>query len=130
IFGSPDHFSVGRPLKIERDVRRMQQIATYVMRHYLQPITLDDIALEVGMNRSAFCNYFKRVKGFTFSQFVTKYRLDTACEMLKGSDRQVSEICFMVGFNDMPHFVRVFTNALGVSPSKYRKYIRQTATDI
>ena len=27
----------------------------------------------------------------------------------------------MVGFNDLPHFIRVFTNAMGMSPSKYRK---------
>lgn len=121
IFTSRDHTSAGSPVSIERNVRRMQQICTYVMTHYVHPILLDDIAAEVGMNRSAFCTYFKRSKGMTFSQFVTQYRLNTACELLKHSQRQVSEICFTVGFNDLPHFVRVFTTAMGVSPSKYRK---------
>lgn len=121
IFGSTDHVSVGKPIRIERDVRRMQQISTYVMRHYIHAIALEDIAAEVGMNRSAFCSYFKRTKGMTFSQFVTQYRLNTACELLKHSGKQVSEICFMVGFNDLPHFVRVFTKAMGMPPLKYRK---------
>lgn len=121
IFTSSGHVLAGKPMSIERDVRRMQQICTYVMAHYVHPISLDDIAAEVGMNRSAFCIYFKRCKGFTFSQFVTQYRLNTACELLKHSQKQVSEICFMVGFNDLPHFIRVFTNTIGVSPSKYRK---------
>ncbi|MCC8145876.1 MAG: AraC family transcriptional regulator [Bacteroidales bacterium] len=121
IFGSTDHVSVGKPMRIERDVRRMQQISTYVMGHYVHPITLKDIAAEVGMNRSAFCSYFKRTKGMTFSEFVCEYRLNTACELLKHSQKQVSEICFMVGFNDIPHFVRVFTKAMGVSPLKFRK---------
>lgn len=121
IFTSSDHTLAGKPMSIERDVRRMQQICTYVMAHYIHTISLDDIAAEIGMNRSAFCSYFKRCKGMTFSQYVTQYRLNTACELLKHSQKQVSEICFTVGFNDLPHFVRVFTNTLGISPSKYRK---------
>ena len=121
IFTSSDHTLAGKPMSIERDVRRMQQICAYVMAHYIHTISLDDIAAEIGMNRSAFCSYFKRCKGMTFSQYVTQYRLNTACELLKHSQKQVSEICFTVGFNDLPHFVRIFTNTLGVSPSKYRR---------
>ena len=124
IFTSSDHTFAGKPMRIERDVRRMQQICVYVMTHYVHSIALDDIAAEVGMNRSAFCSYFKRCKGMTFSQFVTRYRLNTACELLKHSQKGVSEICYTVGFNDLPHFVRVFTNAMGMSPSKYRKHLR------
>ena len=121
VFTSSDHTLAGHPIRIERDVRRIQQISAYVMAHYVHTISLNDIAAEAGMSRSAFCTYFKRCKGMTFSQFVTQYRLNTACELLKHSQKQVSEICYMVGFNDLPHFIRVFTNALGMSPSKYRK---------
>ena len=124
VFASSDRTFAGRPIRIERDVRRMQQICAYVMAHYVHPISLDDIAAEVGMNRSAFCAYFRRSKGMTFSQFVTRYRLGTACELLKHSQKQVSEICFMVGFNDLPHFVRVFTREKVMSPSKYRDRFR------
>ena len=121
VFTSSDHSLSGHPMRIERDVRRIQQISAYVMAHYVHTISLNDIAAEAGMSRSACCTYFKRCKVMTFSQFVTQYRLNTACELLKHSQKQVSEICYMVGFNDLPHFIRVFTNALGMSPSKYRK---------
>lgn len=97
VFTSPDHTFAGRPMRIERDVRRMQQIAAYVMAHYVHAISLKEIAAEVGMNRSAFCSYFKRCKGMTFSQFVTQYRLNTACELLKHSQKQVSEIATWSG---------------------------------
>lgn len=121
IFTTRDHTLIGKPIKIERDIRRMQQVAEYVMAHYVHTITLDDIAAHIGMNRSAFCTFFKRNKGMTFSQFVTQYRLEIACGLLKDSQKQVSEICFSVGFNDLPHFIRVFTATYGVSPSKFRK---------
>lgn len=121
VFTTSDHTFAGKPMHIERDVRRMQHICAYVMAHYVHPIALDDIASEVGMNRSAFCSYFKQKKGMTFSQFVTRYRLNTACELLKHSQKSVSEICYLVGFNDVPHFVRVFTKDKGMPPGKYRK---------
>lgn len=126
IFTSSDHTFAGKPMRIEKDVRRMQRICTYVMAHYSHSISLDEISVEADMNRSAFCSYFKRCKGMTFSQFVTQYRLNTACELLKHSQKQVSEICYTVGFNDLPHFIRVFTNAMGISPSKYRKQFKTT----
>lgn len=121
IFTSSDHTFAGKPVNMERDVRRMQQISTYVMAHYVHAISLDEIAAEVNMNRSAFCSYFKRRKGMTFSQFVTQYRLNTACELLKHSHKQVSEICFTVGFNDVPHFNRIFKKLKGMTPQEYRK---------
>lgn len=121
VFAASDRIFAGKPMRVEKDVRRMQQICAYVMKHYVHHITLNDIATEVGMNRSAFCVYFKRNKGITFSQFVTQYRLSTACELLRHSPKGVSDICYAVGFNDFPHFVRVFTRTMGMSPSKYRK---------
>ncbi len=126
MFTASDHTLAGRPVSIERNVQRMQQICTYIMRHYAHAITLNDIAVEVGMNRSAFCTWFKNFNGLTFLQFLTQYRLNTACELLKSSAKQVSEICYMVGFNDMPHFVRVFKHKIGVSPSHYRKICNKT----
>lgn len=122
IFTTQDHTFIGKPIKIERNIRRMQQVANYVMAHYVHNIALDDIAAYIGMNRSAFCTFFKRNKGMTFSQFVTRYRLETACDLLKNSHKQVSEICFAVGFNDFPHFIRVFKKEIGMSPSAYRKF--------
>lgn len=121
IFTAKDYTLAGKPMRIEREVRRMQQVSAYVMAHYVHPISLKDIASEVGMNRSAFCSWFKRCKGITFSQFVTRYRLSTACALLEHSQKSVSEIGYIVGFNDIPHFVRVFTKEKGMSPGSYRK---------
>ena len=61
----------------------------------------------------------------TFSRFVTQYRLNTACELLEHSRRSVSEICYMAGFNDLPHFVRVFTAEKGMPPTRYRKNMQE-----
>lgn len=113
--------SAGKPIRIKRDYKAHARVNAYVMAHYIHPIPLNDIAAAVKMNRSAFCSYFKRRKGTTFSRYVTQYRLNTACGLLKHSGKSVSEIGFLVGFNDLPHFIRVFSKEKGMPPGKYRK---------
>ena len=44
----------------------------------------------------------------------------TACELLVHSQKQVSEICYAVGFNDVPHFNRIFRKMKHMSPREYR----------
>lgn len=129
IFASSDSLLAGKPIRIERDVRRMQQICTYVMRHYVHPISLDDIAAEVCMNRSAFCSYFKRCKGTTFFEYLNVYRIDTACEMLTTTPLSIAEICYAVGFNDIPHFNRIFKKVKQMSPRAYKKQFLDPGND-
>lgn len=124
ILTTSDHTYIGKPIKTERDIRRMQQVAAYVMAHYVHTITLDDIASHIGMNRSAFCSFFKRNKKMTFSQFVLNYRLETARELLLTSHRQISEICYGVGFNDLPHFTRVLRQNTERRPPAIAKVIK------
>ncbi len=76
----------------------------------------------------AFCTFFKRNKGITFSQFITDFRLKMACSLLKNSQKHVSEICYAIGFNDLPHFIRVFTATYSMSPTKFRKQAKDNTT--
>ena len=116
---SPDS-STSETSTLNCNVQRMQQVCEYVIAHYVHPIALNDIATEVGMNRSAFYIWFKRYKGMAFSKFLTQYRLRTACELLKHSHKSVSEMGYLVGFNDILHFIQMFTKEIGISPGKYR----------
>lgn len=84
------------------------------MKHYVHPIALDDIAAEVGRNRSAFWLLLQAVQGDDL--FAVRYAISAEYglgELLKHSQKNVSEICCMVGFSDLPHFVRVFTRTMG-----------------
>ena len=125
VFTASDRSLAGRPVRTERNVQRMQQVCTYVMRHFSRKIRLDDVARETGMNRSAFCSWFRRCSGQTFLQYLTSYRLQTARDLLQNTDRQISDICFATGFSDLPHFIRVFGKTFGMPPSRYRKQLAE-----
>lgn len=74
-------------------------------------------------NRKGQLSHSERHKGMTFSQFVTRYRLNTACGLLRNSRKSISEIGYLSGFNDPSHFIRSFTKEYGMSPGKYRKSV-------
>lgn len=111
---------VGKYRKIDKDKERMKQIQTYVVCNAKRNITLDDVARHVGMNRASFCVFFKKATGQTFVTYLNEHRIKLACQLLKQKKMSVSEICYAVGFNDVPYFNRVFKRCNGTTPSEYK----------
>ena len=108
--------------KLSSAEKRLEKIRIYVHCNYARPITIEEIASYVGMNRTAFCAFYKKEKGKTFITDLNEFRLEMAAGLLKGHPEiPVSEIAEAVGFGSLPHFVRCFTKWKGVSPGKWRK---------
>ncbi len=119
---------VGRYRKADRDSDRLNQIKIYVVCNSQRNISLDEVARYAGMNRSAFCVFFKRATGTTFVNYLNEYRVEQACKLLERQcSMTVSEVCYRAGFNDMPYFCRVFKRLKGVSPLQYRGLSGQSA---
>ena len=81
------------------------------------------IAEHVGMNRSSFCTFFRKATGQTYITYLNKFRIEKACTLLRKKTKDVSEVCYMVGFNDVPYFCRCFRNNRGMSPREYAEGI-------
>lgn len=111
---------VGKSQKTDKEKERMKQIQTYVVCNAKRNITLDDVARHIGMNRTSFCIFFKRTTGQTFVTYLNEHRIRLACQLLRQKKMSVSEICYAVGFNDVPYFNRVFKRCNGVTPRKYK----------
>jgi len=110
---------VGVYKKIDKEDERLDMIHTYVICNATRNISLDHIVRHVGMNRSAFCVFFKRTTGKTFIMYLNEYRVELACRLLKQKKMSVSEICYHVGFTNIPYFTRTFKKIKGCSPTKF-----------
>lgn len=110
---------VGRYQRISKEQQRMSQVRIYIICNAGRTITLDDVAHHAGMNRAAFCVFFKKAFGTTFINYLNGYRIELACQLLAQRQKSVSEICYQVGFNNVPYFNRVFKRLKGVSPMEY-----------
>ena len=108
--------------KLSSTEKRLEKIRIYVRCNYARPITIEEIAAYVGMNRTAFCAFYKKETGKTFITFLNEFRLEMAAQLLQSHpEMPVSDVAESVGFGTLPHFVRCFTKWKGVSPGKWRK---------
>jgi AraC-like DNA-binding protein len=78
------------------------------------------VAKMVNLSMAAFCRYFKKATGYTYTDYVNKYRIDQARKLLL-MDRNVTETCFDCGFENLSHFNRTFKRFAGENPSAFRK---------
>ena len=111
------------------DNDRISLVYGYVRTNYLSTITLDEISSLANMTVPAFCRYFKRLSGKTFTRFVNEYRIVHACKMLSEQNESITNICYESGFNNFSHFNRLFKTITGFSPSQYRKRYRLVLQD-
>jgi len=107
-----------------QDSNKIDMIFKYVNRNFQNHISLDDIADEVSMTVPAFCRYFKKATGKTFTQLVNEYRVVHATKLLLESQKSITDICFECGFNNFSHFNKTFNEITGKSASSYRKEVK------
>jgi AraC-like DNA-binding protein len=84
------------------------------------PLVAAAVAAELGMSESRFSRFFRRATGNTFTDFVNLVRVNRACQLLMETDRQVTRICYEVGFNNVANFNRRFREIKGMTPSEFR----------
>ena len=120
----------GYTLEVENsDNDRINVIYDFVRTNFDRPIPLEEIAEIAAMTVPAFCRYFKRISGKTFTRFVNEFRIVHACKLLSEGNQTISNICLESGFNNFSHFNRLFKETTGNSPSEYRKQITQVLHD-
>ncbi|MCL1807896.1 MAG: AraC family transcriptional regulator [Oscillospiraceae bacterium] len=99
---------------------RLLGAVNYIHAHYMEGISDGILAKQVNMAVGTFCRYFKRLFGVTPIQYINKYRILKSRELLVNTERKVSEIAFMCGYNNLSNFNREFKKYMGTTPSKYR----------
>ena len=93
--------------------------------HYMQEnienrITLQDVLDYIGYSQSHFSSLFKKKTGESPIAYFNRLKVEYACKLLKETDLKINQICFKIGIEDSFYFSRLFSKAMGMSPSEYR----------
>jgi len=93
----------------------------YIQDHYNQSdLSIVDISRFLEMSPSYLSKTFKSEIGETFTEYLTKLRMNKALQLLDDTNLKVYEIAQEVGYNDQTHFSKAFKKQYGVSPSDFR----------
>ncbi len=104
---------------------KIDHIFKHVNKNFDRQISLEEISSEANMTVPAFCRYFKKATGKTFTKMVNEYRIVHATKLLSESTKSVTDICFECGFNNFSHFNKQFKEFTGKSASGYRSDIKR-----
>lgn len=99
----------------------IEKIIEYIKNHYMEDITLDDLAKMVYLSPTYLSYLFKKQLGITFKEYLINIRLKKSKELIETTDLSIGEISKMVGIEDQNYFSRLFKRKFGVSPLNYKK---------
>ena len=96
----------------------------YFQEHYNEDINIEEYALSRNMSVSYFLKKFKEVTTKSPMQYILGIRINNAVSLLESTDYNVTEISTIIGYDNPLYFSRIFKKQKGVSPSDYRKQLK------
>src|SRR5258706_11956462 len=110
----------GMSLDVEDLNRRLLRARDAMDRAYAEPLDVRAVAAVAHLSEAHFSRSFRATFGETPHRYLQRRRVERAMELLRETDRTVSDICFDVGFTSLGTFSRTFRAILGEPPSAYR----------
>lgn len=111
-------------LLIEKDSlsHDSRQAISYITKHCDNPeLSLQEIADHIGLSVTHFSRIFKTETGETVGDYITTYRMQKACQLLKETNQKIYEISEATGYSSPQYFSQVFVKQFGLKPLDYRK---------
>lgn len=100
---------------------QLKEVLQYIHSYYRDDISLDDLTDIAHMSKEHLCRTFKKHTGYTPFSYLKHYRILQSCRLLQETNKKISEICTLCGFNNISYFNREFLETMNTTPSKYRK---------
>jgi two-component system, response regulator YesN len=117
IHGDKDGMSQDHGIGNRRSIRRAVR---YLRENHHHPISLAEVAAEIGLSPNYFSSLFKQTTGESFSTTLNRIRISRAGDLLRSTDLTMADIADRVGYSDHKYFGRKFKEVMGVSPNEYR----------
>jgi AraC-like DNA-binding protein/mannose-6-phosphate isomerase-like protein (cupin superfamily) len=108
-------------MKGNENQQRINKVLSYIQKDCKENITLHKAASLIHLSESAFCKFFKRATGKTFSDYTNDIRVANVCQLLIETDKPISEIAFGSGFDSLTYFNRIFLKKKKIRPGQWRK---------
>ena len=106
----------------------IEKIFTYSFKHFLEPVTLEDVAEVADMTIPTFCRFFKRNVKKSYFDFLKELRIGHACKLLRETSNPILDICYESGYNSWAHFSKQFKQVKQMAPGSYRRQFKNVAS--
>jgi AraC-like DNA-binding protein len=108
----------------EGGYRELAESIRFIRTHYGEPLRVEELARLSSLSVYQYEQRMKKVFQVTAGQFITKTRIEAACDLLGTTDKPIAEIAVQCGFYDQSAFSRQFRSTTGLTPSGYRAQVK------
>ncbi|HUB66912.1 MAG TPA: helix-turn-helix domain-containing protein [Candidatus Methylacidiphilales bacterium] len=98
---------------------------TYINTHQTESVSLAEVAHALNVSTFYFCKIFKKSTGLTFTDYLSRTRIEKAKNLLLNPNVRISEAAYECGFASLTHFNRTFKRIAGASPTAYRRELKR-----
>lgn len=99
----------------------LEQAKQYIQENYYKDISLQDVSDITYVSYNYLSSLFTQNLGINFSMYLSKIRIEKACELLKSPENRISDISEKIGYSNYRYFNYVFKKMTGYTPSEYRR---------
>lgn len=100
------------------------QMLEFISCHFSEKIVMQDVVNHLNYSETFLNRRFKKVTGMTFTEYLNRFRIQKAVEILNGQDVSTHEIGYLCGFSAPKYFKDVFRKYVGCTPKEYRDAVR------
>lgn len=117
--------SINSQLDVNRNGQKIQRAVDYIEQNYAKDLNMAVVSNYISMNYSLFSYSFKQYTGSNFVNYLKDIRMREAKRLLAETDMRIIDISQEVGYDNEKHFMKIFKSSCGVSPSEYRRNMRE-----
>lgn len=99
----------------------VREVTDFIKENYKNVGSLEEIASRFYLDKSYLSRIFRRITGYTITEFTNIQKVQHAQKLLEDTDLPIATIALEVGYDNLPYFNRVFKKYIETSPLQYRK---------
>lgn len=116
----------------DREMKRayiVNQIKAYVGKHYFEPMSVEGICEDTGLNTEYASKLFRKETGMTVVEYVNRFRVGQAKKLLIDRDLSIVDVAEMVGFSNENYFGSITKKYEGKTPARLRAHLLNLMAD-
>ena len=98
----------------------VRRAVEYIAEHFEQPLSIQILADELGISPSYFSALFSKCMGVGFHEYLTRFRMEEARQLLTATQYPINQIAVTVGYADQSSFTKAFKRVTGITPYQLR----------
>ena len=100
---------------------KISDVKHYIYQHYDSDLSLEALAARIYVHPDYLSRLFKKETGCNLNQFIKKYRMDKAKELLITTHMKISSVGAAVGYSNSSYFCKTFNDYFGITPERFRE---------